>query len=47
MTRQDGFVKGIHVDFASPASGDFHAELEQEVTARVESLVAENQQRSR
>jgi thiol-disulfide isomerase/thioredoxin len=44
---RDGLVKGIHVGFASPASGHFNTELEQEVTTRVESLLAENQPGSR
>jgi thiol-disulfide isomerase/thioredoxin len=44
---RDGLVKGIHVGFASPASGNFNAELKQEVTSRVESLLADNQQGSR
>jgi hypothetical protein len=44
---RDGLVKSIHVGFASAASGNFNAELKQEVTARVESLLAENQQASR
>jgi thiol-disulfide isomerase/thioredoxin len=44
---RDGLVKSIHVGFASPASGNFNAELKQEITARVESLLAENEQGSR
>jgi thiol-disulfide isomerase/thioredoxin len=44
---RDGLVKSIHVGFASPASGNFNAELKHEVTSQVESLLAENQQRSR
>lgn len=47
LIGRDGLVKGIHVGFASPASGNFNAELEQEVTARVEDLLAENQPGSR
>jgi thiol-disulfide isomerase/thioredoxin len=47
LIGRDGLVKGIHVGFASPASGNFNAELKQEVTSRVESLLADNQQGSR
>ena len=38
---RDGLVKAIHAGFASPASGEFNTELKQEITARVESLLAE------
>ena len=38
---RDGKVKAVHSGFASPASGDFHAQLEQEFTSRVEQLLAE------
>jgi thiol-disulfide isomerase/thioredoxin len=44
---RDGLVKSIHVGFASPASGNFNAELKQEVTSQVERLLAENQKESR
>jgi thiol-disulfide isomerase/thioredoxin len=40
---RDGLVKSIHAGFASPASGDFNAQLKAEITARVESLLAEKQ----
>jgi thiol-disulfide isomerase/thioredoxin len=39
---RDGLVKGVHSGFASPASGQFHKELEQEFTAKVEQLLAQN-----
>jgi len=38
---RDGLVKVIHSGFASPASGEFHKQLEQEFTARIEQLLAE------
>jgi len=38
---RDGIVKGIHSGFASPASGEFHQQLKQEFTARIEQLLAE------
>jgi thiol-disulfide isomerase/thioredoxin len=38
---RDGLVKGIHSGFASPASGEFHRQLEQEFTAKIERLLAE------
>lgn len=38
---RDGRVKSIHSGFASPASGDFHRQLEQEFTAKIEKLLAE------
>jgi len=44
---RDGLVKSIHAGFASPASGDFNGQLKDEITARVETLLAENQQASR
>jgi hypothetical protein len=34
-------VKGIHSGFASPASGEFHKQLQQEFTAKIERLLAE------
>ncbi len=39
---RDGLVKSIHAGFASPASGDFNGQLKAEITARVESLLAES-----
>ncbi len=38
---RDGLVKGIHSGFASPASGDFNAQLQQEFTAKIEQLLTE------
>jgi thiol-disulfide isomerase/thioredoxin len=38
---RDGLVKGIHSGFASPASGEFHQQLKQEFTAKIEQLLAE------
>jgi thiol-disulfide isomerase/thioredoxin len=38
---RDGRVKGIHSGFASPASGDFNRQLQQEFTAKIEQLLAE------
>ena len=38
---RDGKVKAVHSGFASPASGEFNAQLQQEFTARIEQLVAE------
>jgi thiol-disulfide isomerase/thioredoxin len=39
---RDGLVKGVHSGFASPASGEFHKELQQEFTAKIEQLLAQN-----
>jgi thiol-disulfide isomerase/thioredoxin len=38
---RDGRVRAIHSGFASPASGEFHRQLEQEFTAKIEQLLAE------
>jgi thiol-disulfide isomerase/thioredoxin len=38
---RDGRVRGIHSGFASPASGEFHRQLQQEFTAKIERLLAE------
>lgn len=38
---RDGKVKAVHSGFASPASGAFHTQLDQEFTARIEQLLAE------
>jgi thiol-disulfide isomerase/thioredoxin len=38
---RDGLVKGIHSGFASPASGDFNRQLQEEFTAKIEQLLAE------
>ncbi len=39
---RDGLVKGIHSGFASPASGEFNKQLQDEFTAKIEHLLAEN-----
>jgi hypothetical protein len=38
---QDGRVKAVHSGFASPASGEFNRQLQQEFTARIEQLLAQ------
>ncbi len=38
---RDGTVRAVHSGFASPASGEFHSQLQQEFTRRIESLLAE------
>ena len=38
---RDGTVRAVHSGFASPASGQFHAQLEKEFTERIEQLLAE------
>jgi thiol-disulfide isomerase/thioredoxin len=38
---RDGTVRAVHSGFASPASGQFHADLKQQFTARIEQLLAE------
>lgn len=38
---RDGRVRAVHSGFASPASGEFHDQLKQEFTARIENLLAE------
>jgi thiol-disulfide isomerase/thioredoxin len=39
---RDGLVKGVHSGFASPASGQFNKELQEEFTAKIEQLLAQN-----
>jgi thiol-disulfide isomerase/thioredoxin len=39
---RDGTVRAVHAGFASPASGQFHAQLKKEFTERIEQLLAEN-----
>jgi hypothetical protein len=34
-------VKGIHSGFASPASGEFNRQLQEEFTAKIEQLLSE------
>jgi hypothetical protein len=43
---RDGTVKGIHSGFASPASGEFNRQLQQEFTAQIEKLLAEKPNQS-
>lgn len=38
---RDGRVKAIHSGFASPASGEFNQQLQQEFTSRIEQLLSE------
>jgi thiol-disulfide isomerase/thioredoxin len=38
---RDGKVSAVHSGFASPASGEFHAQLRKEFTERIEKLLAE------
>lgn len=38
---RDGKVKAVHSGFASPSAGEFHAQLKQEFTTRIEQLLAE------
>ena len=38
---RDGLVKGIHSGFASPASGDFNRQLQEEFTSKIEQLLSE------
>jgi thiol-disulfide isomerase/thioredoxin len=38
---RDGLVKGIHSGFASPASGEFNRQLQEEFTAKIEQLLAD------
>jgi thiol-disulfide isomerase/thioredoxin len=38
---RDGKVKAVHSGFASPASGEFHTQLDHEFTTRIDQLLAE------
>jgi hypothetical protein len=38
---RDGKVKAVHSGFASPASGKYYTDIQQEFTGRVEQLLAE------
>jgi thiol-disulfide isomerase/thioredoxin len=38
---RDGTVRAVHAGFASPASGQFNAQLKKEFTARIEQLLGE------
>ena len=40
---RDGKVKAVHSGFASPASGEFNAQLKEEFTSRIEQLLAQKQ----
>jgi thiol-disulfide isomerase/thioredoxin len=44
---RDGKVKHIHTGFASPASGEFNAELKQEFTSTIDQLLKEKVEVSR
>ena len=38
---RDGKIDAVHSGFASPAAGEFHTQLKQDFTARIEKLLAE------
>jgi peroxiredoxin len=38
---RDGKIDAVHSGFASPASGEFHAQLQRDFTARVEKLLSQ------
>jgi len=38
---RDGTIRNVHSGFASPASGEFNAQLKKEFTAKIETLLAE------
>jgi len=38
---RDGLVKAIHAGFASPASGEFNRQLQEEFTSKIEQLLAD------
>ena len=38
---RDGKVKAVHSGFASPASGDFHKQLQRDFISRIDTLLAE------
>ena len=38
---RDGTIRATHTGFASPASGEFHRQLEEEFTSKIEHLLAE------
>jgi len=46
LVGRDGLVKGVHSGFASPASGEFNKELQQEFTAKIDQLLAQNANQS-
>lgn len=39
---RDGTVRAVHSGFASPASGEFNAQLKKEFTDRIDQLLAEH-----
>jgi thiol-disulfide isomerase/thioredoxin len=41
---RDGTVRAVHSGFASPASGEFNLQLQQEFTGKIEQLLAEKPQ---
>jgi len=41
---RDGLVRGVHAGFAGAASGAFHSDAKEEITATVERLLAETSQ---
>jgi thiol-disulfide isomerase/thioredoxin len=43
---RDGRVKAVHSGFASPASGEFNRQLQEEFTSRIEALLAEKPQQN-
>jgi len=43
---RDGRVRAVHSGFASPASGEFHRDLEKEFTAQIEQLLSETKQQA-
>jgi len=44
---RDGKVRAVHAGFAAPASGEFNVALKNEVSERIEKLLAENVRASR
>jgi thiol-disulfide isomerase/thioredoxin len=38
---RDGTIRNVHSGFASPASGEFNAQLKKEFTGKIEALLAE------
>jgi thiol-disulfide isomerase/thioredoxin len=41
---RDGTIRNVHSGFASPASGEFNAQLKKEFTSKIEALLAEKAQ---
>ncbi len=42
MLGRDGRVRAVHAGFPSPASGSFYTEVQHEITAQIEQLLAES-----